>query len=169
MNRRNNSLHYRVYQKDQRVRFEIELKHRQTKLVQDYLFQNQLDSFEHQLVIQYFQYSERVLCLDYSYTDWVLDFQRRYQVLNPTHRSLVVSYLENLTIRNGNDEERFFHLLQSLSFLKNVELNPRKYCEKQRIKKQNYYVLKFSLNQFVRFTGIPPLKDSRRKKLIFFF
>lgn len=26
VNRRNNSVHYRVYQKDQRVRFEIELK-----------------------------------------------------------------------------------------------------------------------------------------------
>jgi|TARA_B110000046_G_scaffold157343_1_gene168634 hypothetical protein len=46
VNRRNNSVHYRVYQKDQSVRFEIELKHRQTKLVQDYLFQNQLDIFE---------------------------------------------------------------------------------------------------------------------------
>jgi hypothetical protein len=45
VNRRNNSVHYIVYQKDQRVRFEIELKHRQTKLVQDYLFQNQLNIF----------------------------------------------------------------------------------------------------------------------------
>ena len=79
VNRRNNSVHYRVYQKDQRVRFEIELKHRQTKLVQDYLFQNQLDIFEHQLVIQYFKYSERVLSLDYIYTDWIVDFQRRHQ------------------------------------------------------------------------------------------
>ena len=42
VNRRNNSVHSRVYQKDQNVRFEIELKHRQTKLVQDYLFQNQV-------------------------------------------------------------------------------------------------------------------------------
>lgn len=40
VNCKNNSVHYRVYQKDQRVRFEIELKHRQTKLGQDYLFQN---------------------------------------------------------------------------------------------------------------------------------
>ena len=32
VNRRNNSVHYRVYQKDQNVRFKIELKHRQTKL-----------------------------------------------------------------------------------------------------------------------------------------
>jgi hypothetical protein len=42
VNRRNNSLHYRVYQKDQGVRFELEFKHRQTKLVQNYLFNNQL-------------------------------------------------------------------------------------------------------------------------------
>ena len=62
-------MHYRVYQKDQRIRFEIELKHQQTKLVQDYLFNNQLDIFEHQLVIQYFKYSRRVLRLDYVYTD----------------------------------------------------------------------------------------------------
>lgn len=32
-----NSRHYRVYQKDETVRFELELKHRQTKLVQDYI------------------------------------------------------------------------------------------------------------------------------------
>ena len=98
VNRRNNSVHSRVYQKDQRVRFEIELKYRQTKLVQDYLFQNQLDIFEHRLIIQYFQYSERVLCLDYPYTDWILDFQRRYQ-LNPTYRSLVILKIKELRIR----------------------------------------------------------------------
>ena len=168
VNRRNNSVHYRVYQKDQRVRFEIELKHRETKLVQDYLFQNQLDIFEHRLIIQYFQYSERVLCLDYPYTDWILDFQRRYQ-LNPTYRSLVTSYLENQIIKNQDEEERFFHLLQFLSFIKNLGLNPRKDCKKQRIKKQNYYVLNFALSQFVRFTGIRTLKDSQRKNLILYF
>ena len=83
VNRRNNSLHYRVYQKDQGVRFELELKHRQTKLVQDYLFNNQLDIFEHQLVSQYFKYSERVLCLDYEYTDWIINFKRKCQRVNP--------------------------------------------------------------------------------------
>ena len=55
VNRRNNSLHYRVYQKNERVRFELELKHRQTKLVQDYLFQNQLAILEDQLFRQYFK------------------------------------------------------------------------------------------------------------------
>jgi hypothetical protein len=32
INRRNNSLHYRVYQKDQSVRFELEFKHRQDEI-----------------------------------------------------------------------------------------------------------------------------------------
>jgi hypothetical protein len=111
VNRRNNSRHYRVYQKDETVRFELELKHRQTKLVQDYLFENQLDVFEHQLVIQYFQYSNQVLRSDYSYTDWILDFQRRYQATT-AFRSLVTSYLENQVLKNQEEEERLFHLLQ---------------------------------------------------------
>lgn len=98
VNRRNNLRHYRVYQRDETVRFELELelKHRQTKLVQDYLFQNQLDVFEHQLVIQYFQYSDQVLRSDYSYADWVVDFQRRHhQLVNLHSRSLVIDYIEN--------------------------------------------------------------------------
>ena len=129
VNRRNNSRHYRVYQKDESVRFELELKHRQTKLVQDYLFENQLDVFEHQLVIQYFQYSDQVLRSDYSYTDWVVDFQRRHhQLVTLTSRSLVISYLDNQLIRNQEEEERLFHLLQFLSFVKSLKLNPLKDC-----------------------------------------
>jgi hypothetical protein len=172
INRRNNSLHYRVYQKDQNVRFEIELKHRQTKLVQDYLFQNQLDVFEDQLVIRYFQYSKRVLCLDYQYTDWILDFERRhreYDLINSTYSLLVTSYLENQRITNQEEEKRLFHLLQFLSFIKSLELNPGKDCKKHRIKKQDYYCLKFPLSKFVNFTGIQISNHSEREKLVFYF
>ncbi len=170
VNRRNNSRHYRVYQKDKTVRFELELKHRQTRLVQDYLFQNQLDVFEHYLVIQYFQYSDQVLRSDYSYTDWVVDFQRRHhQLVNLTSRSLVISYLDNQLIRNQEEEERLFHLLQFLSFVKSLKLNPFKDCEKHQIKKQLYYGLKFPLSQFVKFTGIQLSNHSDREKLLVYF
>ena len=170
VNRRNNSRHYRVYQRDETVRFELELKHRQTKLVQDYLFENQLDVFEHYLVIQYFQYSDQILRSDYSYTDWVVDFQRRHhQLVNLTSRSLVISYLENQIITNQVEEERLFHLLQFLSFVKSLKLNPLKDCKKHRIKKQFYYSLKFPLSQFVKFTGMQLSHQSEREKLIFYF
>lgn len=94
VNRKNNSLHYRIYPKDQGFCFDLEFQHRQTKLVQDYLFHNPFDIFEHQLVLQYFKYSGRVLRFDYVYTDWIVDFQRRHdQLVNPTYYSLVTSYL----------------------------------------------------------------------------
>jgi hypothetical protein len=168
VNRRNNSLHYRVYQKNESVRFELELKHRQTKLVQDYLFHNQLDIFEDHLVRQYFKYSGKVLRLDYNYTDWIVDFQRKSQgKLNS--RPLVTSYLESLIIKQQEEEERFFHLLQFLSFVKSLKLNPVTDCEKFKMKKQFYYELKFPLSQFVQFTGMQLSNHSERKKLISYF
>ena len=94
VNRRNNLVYYRVYQKNERVRFELELKHRKTKLVQDYLFQNKLDVFEDLLVMEYFKYSEKVLYIDYTYTDWILDFKRRRGVCQLVNLLLIFTYLE---------------------------------------------------------------------------
>jgi hypothetical protein len=168
VNRRNNSLHYRVYQKDQVVRFELEFKHRQTQLVQDYLFHNHLDVFEHELVLQYFKYSGQVLRLDYQYADWILEFRRGYRLVNPSNRALLTSYLEN-RIMAKEEEERLFHLLQFLSFIRSLELNPFKDCKKLRVKKQNYYRLKFPLSKFVKYTGIQISNKSDRKKLIGYF
>lgn len=126
--------------------------------------------FEHLLVLQFFEYSERVLCLGYSYTDWVVDFQRRHhQLVNFHSRSLVVDYIENIIITNQLEEERLFHLLQFLSFVKSLTLNPLKDCKKHRIKKQLYYGLKFLLSKFVKFRGMQLSNQSEREKLIFYF
>ena len=168
VNRRNNSVHYRVYQKDDRVRFEVELKHRQTKSVEHYLFNNQLDIFEHKLVRQFFKYSGQVLCLDYDYADWILDFRRRYPLLKPSNRWLLTSYLEN-NIMPEKEEKRFFHLLQFLSFIKSLDLNVLKDCKKLRVKKQNYYRLKFPLSKSMKFTGVQIFNKSNRRELIGYF
>jgi len=168
VNRRNNSLHYRVYQKNQDIRFELELKQRQTKLIQDYLFQNQMDIFEDKLVLQFFKYSGKILRLDYPYTDWIINFQRRYQG-KPTFRPVVTSYLNNQQIRNQEEAERLFHLLQFLSFVKSLKLNPFKDCKKLKIKKQFYYELRFPLSQFIKFTGMQYSNKSEREKLLYYF
>lgn len=132
------------------------------------MFQNQLDLFEYHLVTEYFEYSGQVLLSDYPYTDWILDYQRRYWA-NPTFRPLMTSYLENQEISNKEGEERLFHLFQFLSFIKSLELNPFKDCKKHRIKEQFYYGLKFSLSQFVGFKGIKISKQSQQDKLIGYF
>jgi hypothetical protein len=170
VNRRNNSIHYRVYQKEESIRFEIELKHRETKLVQEYLFQNQFDIFEHQLLIRFFQYSERILYPGYPYTDWVVNFKRQYRQLeNINSRSLVVHFIENQIITNQKEKERFFHLLQFLSFVKSLKLDKLKDCTKHQIKEQLYYDFKFPLSKFVKFTGMKVSNKSEREKLIFYF
>ena len=53
-----------------------------------------------------------------------------------------------------DEEERLFHLLQFLSFIKSLELNPFTNCKRLRVKKQNYFCLKFPLSKFVKYRGI---------------
>lgn len=88
--------------------------------------------------------------------------------MDPSNRALLTSYLENQRI-STEEEERFFHLLQFLSFIKSLELNSFKYCKKLRVKKRNYYCLKFSLSKFVKYTVIKISNKSDRKKLIGYF
>ena len=168
VNRRNNAIHYRVYLKDENVRFELELKHAQTRSVQDYLFNNELEVFEDQLVLQYFKSLKRVLSFGYPYTDWILDFQRRCRLINPNSPVLVTSYLEN-QIATQKEEKRLFHLLQFLSFVKSLKSKSNKDYKRYKIQKQNYYSFKFPLSKFVGFTGIKISNHSQRKKLVLYF
>ena len=62
-----------------------------------------------------------------------------------------------------------FHLLQFLSFVKSLKLNPFKDCQKHKIKNQSYYELKFPLTQFVTFIGMQLSTRCEREKLIFYF
>lgn len=57
----------------------------------------------------------------------------------------MTSYLDSQLIRNQEEEERFFHLLQL------------------------FFGLKFPLSQFVKFTGIKLSNHSDREKLLFYF
>lgn len=102
------------------------------------------------------------------YTDWILDFQRRYRA-TITFRPVVTNYLENQIIESPEEEERFFHLLQFLSFVKGLRLNPLKDYKKLKIKKQFYYELKFLLSKFVNFTCMQLSNQSERENLISYF
>ena len=102
------------------------------------MFNDKLSVFENQLVTQYFKSFKRVGSLYFQYTDWIVDFQRRCRLKNIISPVLVTNYFGN-QISSQKDEERLFHLLQFLSFIKSLELSPAKDCKKHSIKKQNYY------------------------------
>jgi hypothetical protein len=168
VNRRNNSVHYRIYQKKQSVRFELELKHRQTKLIQDHLFKNQLTIFEDKLVHQFYKSSGQFLRMDSRYSEWIVDFQRQFQG-NPPFRALVTSYLNNQQTRNQKEAERLYHLLQFLSFVNSLNLNPFQDCKRFQMKTQIYYELKFPLSQFLKFTNMQSSNQVEREKIIDYF
>ena len=168
VNRRNNSLHYRVYQKNQFIRFELEFKNRQTKLVQNYLFRNDFSICENKLVHQYFKYSRQILHLNYPYADWVNSFERKSRLVNSGSQLLLTSYLKN-TIMSIEEEKRLFRLLQFLSFIKSLDLKSSEIYKSLRVKNRNYYYLKFPLSKFVQYTGIKISNKSDRKDLIEFF
>ena len=137
VNRRNNFFHYRVYQKNQFIRFELEFKNRQTKLVQNYLFRNDFSIFENKLVHQYFKYSRQIFHLNYPYADWVNNFKRKSRLINSASQLLLTSYLKN-TILSIKEEKRLFCLLQFLSFIKSLDLKSSEIYKPLRV---NFLIL----------------------------
>lgn len=166
MNLRSNGVHFRIYQKNENVRFELELKHRETKSIPDYFFNNPFNVFEDLLVERYLKSFQGILSFYYAYTDWILDFQRRLQFKDVVAPVLVSSYLENHILSN-KENNKLFHLLQFLSFV--IRLKEKDLSSKCRIKQQNYYSFEFSLTAFIEFTVSKLLTHYKRKKLILFF
>lgn len=166
INRRSNGLHYRVYEKENGIRFELEIKRRQIKSVEDYFFQKKLGLFESELTQLYYQYSEKIFPLENSYVDWLLNFKRKYPSKKIPPYYLLTSYLEN-NVYSNDEEERIFHLLQYLSFVKT--LTKDQYLQTHSIKNKVYYIVKFSLRQFLAFTGVKITNSYQRKQLLVYF
>ena len=192
INRRSNPLHFRVYEKDEKyktkpVRFELEITKRQAQSLQDYFFNNQFETFEHKVTLQFYKCSLRFFPLykddkdAYPYTDWLVDFKRRYKEIfqrrsteiQTTYPSLLTSYLENEinyhTTKVKDEEQRFFHLLQFLTFVKHLDIDPSRDFDTHLIENQLYYILKFPLSQFVKFTGIQISNKYQREKIVEYF
>ena len=51
------------------------------------------------------------------------------------------------------EEEKLFRLLQFLSFIKSLELNPFKDCKRLRVRRENYYILQISFKQICKIYG----------------
>ena len=65
---------FRIYQKKNGIRFELEIKNQPLKAVQDSLFMNQIKDFEDQFTRHFYQHSKKVLVL--LYIDWHIDYSR---------------------------------------------------------------------------------------------
>ena len=81
--RRDSSNYYRIYQTKHGVKFELELKNpfrsEATSLVksfQSFLFNNQIEIFERNLVLHFYKLSINQIELNSCYTDWLVSWIR---------------------------------------------------------------------------------------------
>ena len=102
--------YYRVYQKRNRLQFELELKNQLVKSFQKLLMANSIQEFEHNLSKHFYQHSFESLNLNSYYMDWLLHWYRKS---SPKQNiiSLLTTYLKN------NNKELIFNFLRFLSFL----------------------------------------------------
>jgi len=169
INRRTNSQYYRIYQKKKSTRFELELKSRQLSHIGKLLFKNNLQEFEAQLVSRFFKYSTKVLNLNYSYTDWLLDFCRKYKRTTENHNMTLLTrlnYFKTPKLHNET-EKQLFHLITVLSFIENLKLH--KAYKKHKVNSQIYYSFNFKLSQFTAFTGVKCKNQADRNDLLKYF
>jgi hypothetical protein len=150
--------HYRVYETRNGLRFELEMK---KQILQDFLFIDHLKNFEDKLTRHFYAHSKKMLLLDDSYTDWLMDYSRKTDKDKPIN-SLVTSYLISNNLQTIENEKCVFRLLQFLSF-------SRRYSTYEKdLFSQKYYVIQFPVREFMDFIKIENKNHYQLKKVIDF-
>lgn len=107
---RSSSNYYRVYQKQNGLQFELELKNQLVKSFQKLLTDNSIQEFEHNLSKHFYRQSFESLNLNSYDMDWLLHWYR-HSASKQNTISLLTTYLKN------DNKELTFNFLRFLSFL----------------------------------------------------
>jgi hypothetical protein len=126
INKRSNPRHFRVYEKTEHIRFELELKSSALSKVQKSFFSCKFELFEENLTKLYFNYAKTLFPPNDDFVGWLFDFSRKHPLfLNQSNDKslLATEYLsEKSLLPQTQHNEEFYHLIQFLNFLKT--LNP---------------------------------------------
>ena len=156
--------HYRVYDNQTHIRFELEQRGFKIKSIQKYLFESQIDTFEDSMTETFFNYSKKVLAIDENYIDWLIDYHRRYNLIK---KLLVTGYFDkksaDLELTDIVKKKHFFKLLQFLAFSRTQDINIKTFWD------QSYCIVKFKITDFMNFIKIKNKNQYQREKLIQFF
>ena len=148
--------HCRVYETRNGLRFELELK---KPILQDFLFIGHLKNFEDKLKRHFYAHFKKILILDDSYTDWLIDYSRKIE--QPINY-LMTSYLTSNNLQTIENDKSIFRLLQFVSF-------SRRYSTYEKdLFSQKYYIIKFPLRDVIDFIKIENKNHYQLKKVINF-
>lgn len=147
------SNYYRVYQKRNGLQFELELKNQVVKSFQKLLMDNSIQEFEHNLSKHFYQQSFESLNLNSYYMDWLLNWYRQSSSKQNTN-GLLTTYLKN------DSKELTFNFLLFLSFLQSQQ----KKSYTPSFDDQVYYMIQFTLSDFILYIVADPKSHYQRKK-----
>lgn len=148
---------YRVYQKNNGLEFELELKFQVLIPFQQLLFSNSIDKFEHSLSQHFFERSFESLNLNSSLTDWLLDWYRK---IYNKKSGFATSYITTRKLDSFTDKQLLFNLFRFLSFAQEREVS------KQYINDQVYYIVTFPVIDFTRYLGLNERSHYQRNKTL---
>lgn len=159
--------YYRVYENNQEIRFELEMKSSRVQSVQDFLFNDQIPEFEQILTKHFYNHSNKILVLHQVYTDWLIKYLRRKE---KQHAGFLLPFFNQNSL-SLSETKKVFGLLQFLSFVRTI---PFQTFETIMLQHQIYYVITFPLKDFAKFLGEEEKYKNygvqyRRKKYIQFF
>jgi hypothetical protein len=117
---RTSSNYYRIYQTEQGVKFELELKNPLLKSFQSFLFNNQIEIFERKLALHFYKLSINQIQLNSCYTDWLVSWTRQI-VKKPEQNILETTYLENHRFLSFDERELIYNLFRVLVFLRSYQ------------------------------------------------
>lgn len=157
---RKSSNFYRIYQTKNGLKFELEVKKKSVKQFENLLLSYKIQRFEEIFTEYFYKYSKKVLALNDCYTDWLIKYSRKYY--KPID-SFVTSYLKKKETDDLSENVRKFTLLQLLTFCRT------KYYDQIQIYDQIYCLIKFSLKEYIQFSGVETINQYQRNKFIKLF
>jgi len=109
--------YYRIYEKNTKIRFELEQRGTKIKALQKLILKHHIKEFEQIMTENFFKYTKKVLVIDENYTDWLIDYLRR-QNKSKESLSLVTGYFNQSSYNLINtDEKKNFLDFYNLSLL----------------------------------------------------
>ena len=148
--------HYRVYEKQTEIRFELEQRGPKIKALQELILKNQIEELEQITIERFFKYTKKVLLVDEEYTDWIIDYIRK-QSLNK--HPIVMGYFNQ---NDGDEKKKAFRFLQFIAFSRTQKPQTKTFWG------QPYSIFQFEINDFMQFTQTEK-NQYQRDLLIQFF
>jgi hypothetical protein len=159
--RRSNN-YYRVYERENSLRFEHEMK---GKFIEKYYFllmENRLEEFEQKLSSHFIISFGKLVTLNYSYLDWLIIKLRPIRKQTLSQQGLNSDYIKSEILM---DTKKFFSLIQFLNYAQQLDF------EIKYLGSVAYRKVTFQLRNFLEFQdpNVKPTNQYRLDKIKEFF